>query len=133
MKAQELMTFLEQFAAAKAKQPASSADGSQAKPKNKKELPRVYKELTLPEFEGLQDMEDAWLVAFSAGGAANRDWQFGSLQCQLCDKHVLPSGVACWSGSMSLARSASAVTSHAACRCGPLCSPHHSTHVAGSS
>ena len=72
MKAQELIAFLEKFAAAKAKSPASSADGSQAKQKEKKELPRVYKELTLSELEGLQDEEDAWLVAFSAGGTANR-------------------------------------------------------------
>ena len=111
MKAQELIAFLEKFAAAKAKPPASSADGNQAKQKKKKELPRVYKELTLSEFEGLQDKEDAWLVAFSAGGTANRGI-LGNLGLfsHLCHKHGLPSGVACWSGSMSSTRSASAVS-----------------------
>ena len=78
MKAQELIAFLEKFAAAKAKQPADGAVGDQAKQNKRKELPKVYKELTLLEFEGLQEKEDAWLVAFSAGGTANRVWQPGS-------------------------------------------------------
>ena len=125
MKAQELIAFLEKFAAAKAKPPASSADGNQAKQKKQKELSKVYKELTLSEFEGLQDKEDAWLVVFSAGGSLG-------LLSHLRHKHGLPSGVACWSGSMSAARSASAVSSHACLR-GPHRRPHHSIHAAGCS
>ena len=83
MKAQELIAFLETFAAAKAKQPVDSAGGDQAKQRKQKELPKVYKELTLSEFEGLQEKEDAWLVAFSAGGTATRVWQSGSPHCWL--------------------------------------------------
>lgn len=106
MKAQELIAFLGTFAAAKAKQPVDSAGGDQAKQRKQKELPKVYKELTLSEFEGLQEKEDAWLVAFSAGGTATRVWQSGSPHCHLRHKHGQLSGVACWSGSMSSAWSA---------------------------